>query len=106
MTLRLIYSQDTCLVVKNEKKRGTLGSVPLYSISKVMLSSVGVEPTTLGLLDPRSNQLSYEDFLVGIHHIENYIVSFMKWKIRNANLYALVMYTLIYVTDVALYFIL
>ena len=25
------------------------------------VSSVGVEPTTLGLLDPRSNQLSYED---------------------------------------------
>ena len=24
------------------------------------LASVGVEPTTLGLLDPRSNQLSYE----------------------------------------------
>ena len=22
---------------------------------------MGVEPTTLGLLDPRSNQLSYED---------------------------------------------
>ena len=24
------------------------------------LPSVGIEPTTLGLLDPRSNQLSYE----------------------------------------------
>ena len=27
------------------------------------LSPVGVEPTTLGLLDPRSNQLSYGDLL-------------------------------------------
>jgi hypothetical protein len=27
--------------------------------------SVGVEPTTLGLLDPRSNQLSYESVITG-----------------------------------------
>jgi hypothetical protein len=66
-------------------------TVPLYSMLKVVLSSVGVEPTTLGLLDPRSNQLSYEDFLVIAEHIEKYHVSLMKWKIRNANLYALVM---------------
>ena len=26
--------------------------------------SVGIEPTTLGLLDPRSNQLSYESLVV------------------------------------------
>ena len=30
-------------------------------VQKDYISSVGVEPTTLGLLDPRSNQLSYED---------------------------------------------
>jgi hypothetical protein len=34
---------------------------------KRYILSVGVEPTTLGLLDPRSNQLSYEsEFLVAI----------------------------------------
>ena len=26
--------------------------------------SVGIEPTTLGLLDPRSNQLSYESLIL------------------------------------------
>ena len=29
-------------------------------VIKTFVASVGVEPTTLGLLDPRSNQLSYE----------------------------------------------
>ena len=36
------------------------------SYAKVL--SVGVEPTTLGLLDPRSNQLSYESFFFQIMH--------------------------------------
>ena len=30
-------------------------------LSRGSISSMGLEPTTLGLLDPRSNQLSYED---------------------------------------------
>ena len=30
-------------------------------VSTHAVSSMGFEPTTLGLLDPRSNQLSYED---------------------------------------------
>jgi hypothetical protein len=42
-----------------------LYSLPLYQLSyqerNEYLSSMGLEPTTLGLLDPRSNQLSYED---------------------------------------------
>ena len=29
-----------------------------------LLPAVGIEPTTLGLLDPRSNQLSYAGFLI------------------------------------------
>ena len=33
--------------------------VGVYNLC-VILPSVGIEPTTLGLLDPRSNQLSYE----------------------------------------------
>ena len=38
-------------------------SLPLYQLSyqENNISSMGLEPTTLGLLDPRSNQLSYED---------------------------------------------
>eukprot|EP00956_Cyclotella_meneghiniana_P011692 scaffold16470_cov61-Cyclotella_meneghiniana.AAC.3 len=37
-------------------------SLPLYQLSyREGISSMGLEPTTLGLLDPRSNQLSYED---------------------------------------------
>ena len=39
-------------------------SPPLYQLSYhewvYAIPSVGIEPTTLGLLDPRSNQLSYE----------------------------------------------
>ena len=31
-----------------------------FTYHKYHIPSVGVEPTTLGLLDPRSNQLSYE----------------------------------------------
>ena len=37
------------------------------------ISSVGVEPTTLGLLDPRSNQLSYEDLVEDVVDISNFI---------------------------------
>ena len=33
-----------------------------YTNSILVVPSVGIEPTTLGLLDPRSNQLSYEGF--------------------------------------------
>ena len=41
------------------------------------ISSVGVEPTTLGLLDPRSNQLSYEDLVsmivdISTHNLTHY----------------------------------
>ena len=32
--------------------------------NKIKILSVGIEPTTLGLLDPRSNQLSYESCLL------------------------------------------
>ena len=34
-----------------------MSTIALY---KTKILSVGIEPTTLGLLDPRSNQLSYE----------------------------------------------
>ena len=42
--------------------RFTLQSAALPTeLSREGISSMGLEPTTLGLLDPRSNQLSYED---------------------------------------------
>ena len=45
------------------------------------ISSVGVEPTTLGLLDPRSNQLSYEDLVEDVVDISNFIhTHYENWK--------------------------
>ena len=45
------------------------------------ISSVGVEPTTLGLLDPRSNQLSYEDLVTMVVDISNCkLIQYENWK--------------------------
>ena len=35
---------------------------------------MGVEPTTLGLLDPRSNQLSYEGYTFDTHGCDLYLL--------------------------------
>ena len=48
------------LTIDNMSTQSTI-TITLLVGQKVL--SVGIEPTTLGLLDPRSNQLSYEGFL-------------------------------------------
>jgi hypothetical protein len=63
------------------------GIQKLYNAAykKGIISSVGVEPTTLGLLDPRSNQLSYEDFSlikrsIKKYKINNYFIKHTSYK--------------------------
>ena len=41
-------------------------SLVLHTSNTTIIPSVGIEPTTLGLLDPRSNQLSYEGLILTI----------------------------------------
>ena len=51
-------------------------SLPLYQLSyRETVSSMGLEPTTLGLLDPRSNQLSYEDLVFTVEGVTNYVAT-------------------------------
>ena len=61
--MECINTKDMKLVqIENKKMR---------SKKAKRIPSVGIEPTTLGLLDPRSNQLSYEGFLTILAHFES-----------------------------------
>ena len=54
-----------------------------------MISPVGVEPTTLGLLDPRSNQLSYGDIADGLQHIAHQHVYYTLFNQKEKTLFIL-----------------
>ena len=65
-----------------------------WATTSSRIPSVGIEPTTLGLLDPRSNQLSYEGLLTIAVLVDNPVLCAMYIPLPQNHFHALFLYQL------------
>ena len=72
MTTTTTFTQRFSLDHHGLEKMHRVATTAIGVLSKIVLV-MGIEPTTLGLLDPRSNQLSYTSYVTAMVSTGNFI---------------------------------